>query len=313
MKYVKPIYQTRVDVQFSSDKIRPYGERMNIYLERKREAVRRRLLGIKDCTTGNDLVSDENESQAFSKMEDRQDAIDMLQNTRRYLTFELKKTLAQISQDEEIIKRLKEKKAEEQEILEAHDARVKAKDAIYGNTIVSMMVMIFVICLIFAGSLPSTIIGIILSIGAGFGVGCPIAKFMKVDNNFKDICEKKHCEYNDINQFESEQHKDTIQTLFTYESNLSNKKEYIKVLWDCLSSDDFVNSVIKYSKRYPEFANALNQEWYAYLEELENIFPEEVYLNTKPLAEECYAESTEKLYIDTKQLEKAPHHPLSIY
>ena len=44
--YKKPIFETRVE-KFPQDKIRPYGERIGVYSEAKRKAVRHRLLSIK--------------------------------------------------------------------------------------------------------------------------------------------------------------------------------------------------------------------------------------------------------------------------
>ena len=39
-QYKKPIYITRKDTDLASDKIRPYGERIGVFSEAKRKAVR---------------------------------------------------------------------------------------------------------------------------------------------------------------------------------------------------------------------------------------------------------------------------------
>lgn len=43
-QYKKPIFVTRKDTDLASDKIRPYGERNNVYSESKRKEVRLRFL-----------------------------------------------------------------------------------------------------------------------------------------------------------------------------------------------------------------------------------------------------------------------------
>ena len=43
-QYKKPIYITRKDTDLASDKIRPYGERIGVFSEAKRKAVRWKLL-----------------------------------------------------------------------------------------------------------------------------------------------------------------------------------------------------------------------------------------------------------------------------
>lgn len=47
LQYKKPIFETRKDTQLASDRIRPYGERINVYSEIKRKAFRLKLLGIR--------------------------------------------------------------------------------------------------------------------------------------------------------------------------------------------------------------------------------------------------------------------------
>lgn len=46
-QYKKPVYITRKDTDLASDKIRPYGERIGVFSEAKRKAVRWKLLEIR--------------------------------------------------------------------------------------------------------------------------------------------------------------------------------------------------------------------------------------------------------------------------
>ena len=50
-QYKKPIFVTRKDTDLASDRIRPYGERINVYSELKRKEVRLKLLGIRKENT----------------------------------------------------------------------------------------------------------------------------------------------------------------------------------------------------------------------------------------------------------------------
>lgn len=46
-QYKKPIFVTRKDTDLASDKIRPYGGRINVFSDSKRKEIRLRLLGIR--------------------------------------------------------------------------------------------------------------------------------------------------------------------------------------------------------------------------------------------------------------------------
>lgn len=50
-QYKKPIFVTRKDTDLASDKIRPYGERIDVFSESKRKAVRLKLFGIRKKST----------------------------------------------------------------------------------------------------------------------------------------------------------------------------------------------------------------------------------------------------------------------
>lgn len=54
------------------------------------------------------------------------------------------------------------------------------------------------------------------------------------------------------------------------EESIKNNKEYVYVLWETLSSDDFIGMLEKYHE-YWIFTEALKSEWEAYLEEISNI------------------------------------------
>lgn len=86
-----------------------------------------------------------------------------------------------------------------------------------------------------------------------------------------------------------------------------------KALWDILSSDDFVEALIRQNNNTDEVARALYSEWQAYLSEISLESPTEFNPSVSEVSLENESITDVKGIQGIKKLEKKSEHPLSTF
>lgn len=255
----------------------------------------------------------------------------MLKNAREYLQKRLDKVNEELKTRRLLqmeYNNLKTRYQEGQEYIKAYKNQDKAKTILVGDCIFYFLITVILTIVIALCIPPFTIpffIGMSLLAGVDiFRISSSIIKYKKAKKKFKEtksaISLFEEEELANVDEFERDLYRQTEQKMSLNDLAVNRLTREINALWDILSSDNFVESLIRQDKNTDEVARALYKEWEEYLKELNsqnltdyNTLSPINHTLEPSIQEDDYKHSTKNFALKKKRLENKPHHPLSTY
>lgn len=249
----------------------------------------------------------------------------MLKHTIKYLKEKLESTnnkIKKLIKNREEYDGLKAKYEEGKRYIDAYKENVEAKDLLIGNNIVvfikATIASAFIGAISFLLAAPLYLLFLPLIGAIVYYVPKSIITINKNNKNLKEIKDsltlfgEKELEDINIEDFEENLIRDTkykISMNETLISWFSNDRSIILSLLHIvcvLPEDEIADALIHYEEPInSNFLNrALEEEWYGYLEEMNNIPISEVHLEGSSISEECLKEATQKFHIEPTSLKE---------